>query len=158
MVVWWLGGRDWERENYQSDVDASFFCLSSSMGAHSAVFPPLVNCWLDMSIMMPASGTLVEFKHDVMDRPSLQKGQVEILDELETIFGNITLQEDSAKEVHDHAAKQQKRTVTDATMDKPAKKKQRHVWNKCANPFCNFTCSNYNQPNGCTVRSVVVCL
>ena len=78
--------------------------------------------------------------------PSLQKGKVETLDALETLFGKITLQEDSAEDVQDHGVKTQKRLVTDATMDKPAKKKQRQIWNKCANPSCNFTCSNYNQP------------
>ena len=88
----------------------------------------------------------MNFKHDDMDQPSLQKGKVETVAELATFFGKITIQEDSAKDVQDHAAKTQKRTVTDATMDKPAKKKQRQVWNKCANPFCTFTCSNYNQP------------
>jgi len=85
--------------------------------------------------------------------------------DLEMMFSKIALQEDTAKELEDHAAKTQdddgkgveaeiddgklalqKRRIIehDTTQDEPAKKKQRQVWQKCANPTCKFTCSNYN--------------
>ena len=90
----------------------------------------------------------------------------EMTHDLEMMFSKLTFQEDTATELQDHAAKTQdvpadaveaeiqdgklalqKRTVIEheSTQDKPAKKKQRKVWEKCANPTCNFTCSNYNQ-------------
>ena len=90
----------------------------------------------------------------------------EMTHNLEMMFSKLTFQEDTATELQDHVAKTQdvpadaveaeiqdgklalqKRTVIEheSTQDKPAKKKQRKVWEKCANPTCNFTCSNYNQ-------------
>ena len=151
---------DWEGETGRERITKVlstplFLCLSSNLVAHSAV-TPLADCWLELIVMLADSGTLVTSKYDIMDQPSVEKapkdvfesvhGKVEALGELEKIFSKITLQEELAKELQDHAAKTQKRTVIESTLDTPSKKKQRQVWKSCANPRCKFTCSNYNQP------------
>ena len=100
------------------------------------------------------------------DMASKAEDAQEMTPDLVTMFSNITLREDTTKDLPDHAAKPQdalvdavevkingnnhtlqKRTSMEhqTIQDEPAKKKQRQVWQRCANPTCTFTCSNYNQ-------------
>ena len=100
------------------------------------------------------------------DIASKDEDAQEITPELVTMFSKITLQEDTTKELPDQAAKtqdapadavevkiknnnhtfQQRTSMERQTIqDEPAKKKQRQVWQRCANPTCTFTRSNYNQ-------------